>query len=91
MKTKIPEQTITLSTSIYIERLEHGYYATCPNFKGLHTYGDTEKEVISNAKEAIVAYVLSVLKQGEPIPCCQIIEEKKAKRMTFHILKRPAV
>lgn len=51
------------------------YYAFAPAFKGLHVFGNTEKDALKNAKDAIIAYVASLLKHNEPIPCCKIIDE----------------
>jgi len=70
-----------ITAYIIVEPDDDSFYATCPAFKGLHTYGDTEKEAIENVKNAIIAYVLSLLKHGEPIPCCTIIEKKKYKKL----------
>ena len=65
-----------LNVDICVEKDENKYHAFCPAFKGLHTHGDTLKEAIENAKKAIVAYVISLMKHKEPIPCCRIVREE---------------
>ena len=52
------------------------FHAFCPIFKGLHTSGATQEEALENTKNAVFAYVMSMAKHGEPLPCCQIIREK---------------
>lgn len=51
-----------------VEPDEDGYHAFCPALKGLHTSGSTEQEALDNAKDAAVAYILSLIKHGDPIP-----------------------
>ena len=82
MNNQLTQKTFMISANILIEPDENSFYATCPAFEGLHTCGDSEEEAIENVKNAIVAYVLSLIKHNEPIPCCKIIEEKKFKAMT---------
>lgn len=64
----MPEDTFIISANILVEPDGNSFYATCPAFKGLHTCGNTEKEAIENVRNAVVAYVLSLIKHGEPIP-----------------------
>lgn len=59
---------LLLNISIIIERDEPGYHAYCPGLKGLHVGGDTEEETFENAKQAVVAYLESLVKHGEPLP-----------------------
>jgi len=47
---------------------EGGYHVFCPELKGCHTQGDTLKEALGNAAEAIEVYLESLLEDGEPIP-----------------------
>ena len=53
---------------IVIEPDGDGYHAYCPALKGLHTMGETRDEAIANAKDAVVAYLLSLTKHDDPIP-----------------------
>ncbi len=65
-----------LNVDICIERDEGRFHAFCPAFKGLHTDGANLDEAIGNAKDAIVAYVISLMKHKEPLPCCQIVRQE---------------
>jgi antitoxin HicB len=47
---------------------EGGYTVTVPALPGCITEGDTREEAIANAKEAILLYLESLQKDGEPIP-----------------------
>ena len=45
-----------------------GYVAHCPALPGCYSQGDTREDAISNAREAIAAYIGSLRKDGLPIP-----------------------
>jgi antitoxin HicB len=47
---------------------EGGFVATCPALPGLVTEGDTLEEARALAEDAIVGYLESLKKHGEPIP-----------------------
>jgi antitoxin HicB len=47
---------------------EGGYVVSCPALPGLVTEGDTMDEARERVREAIEAYVESLLKDGQPIP-----------------------
>ena len=47
---------------------EGGYVVTCPALPGLVTEGDTLDEAREMAKDAILGYIESLQKDGEPIP-----------------------
>ena len=47
---------------------EVGFTVLVPALPGCITEGDTRDEAISNAREAILAYLESLLADGEPIP-----------------------
>lgn len=86
-----------IDVDIVIEKDEGGYHAFCPSFKGLHTCGKTIKETLSNTKDAIAAYVVSLLKHKEPLPCCRIVrqeaceESSKGTRLYKEVVKIPEV
>ena len=42
---------------IVIERVDHGYYAYCPELEGCQSQGDSFEEVMANIKEAIELYL----------------------------------
>ena len=45
-----------------------GYLVTCPALPGLVTEGDTLDEAFAMAKDAIGAYLISLIKHGDPVP-----------------------
>ncbi len=76
---------IELNVTVVLERDDGGYHASCPAFKGLHTCGATRAAALRNVKDALEAYLLSLIKHHEPIPCCRIIKESDlpARRSTL--------
>lgn len=66
MKTGKP--IIGFKIDIIVESDENGYHAYVPALKGLHTCGDTKQEALKNAKDAAIAYLQSLVKNGDPIP-----------------------
>ena len=72
-------EKIVFSVPIIIENDNGEFYAYCPALKGLHTSGGTVEEARENAKNAVAAYLLSLIKHGEPIPVGIIKKEKTAK------------
>lgn len=65
MKTR---KKITFEVLVVIERDGDEFYAHCPSLKGLHTTAKTKAEIMTNAANAIVAYIESLIKHGDPIP-----------------------
>ncbi len=45
---------------VAIEHDEHGYFASCPNFPGCHTQGDSYAEVVANIHEAAALHLESL-------------------------------
>ena len=69
MFAKIDESTkLEFQLRFVVEPDDGGYYAYCPALKGLHTAGSTEEEALENAKDAAIAYILSLIQHGDPIP-----------------------
>ncbi len=67
---------IVLAFDVIIEPDQLGFHAYCPALKGLHVGGDTADEALQNARDAINAYIRSLIKHGDPIPVgVQIAEE----------------
>lgn len=59
---------IEFKVQVIIEPDETGFHAYCPALKGLHTCGDTKEEALKNAKDAVIAYLKSLIKHSDPIP-----------------------
>jgi antitoxin HicB len=53
-----------------------GYVVTCPALPGLVTEGDTLEEAREMAADAILGYLESLRKDGEPIPADNSIMEE---------------
>ena len=45
-----------------------GYVVSCPSLPGCHSQGDTKREALKNIKEAIEAYLESMLKERLALP-----------------------
>ena len=54
---------------VLIDRDEDGVFvAQVPSLPGCVTQGETRREAVANAEEAIAAYVESLSERDEPIP-----------------------
>ena len=53
---------------IVVEPDGDAFHAYCPMLSGLHVAGDTEKEALRNAGDALSAYMESMIKHGDPLP-----------------------
>ena len=54
---------------VYLEPDEDGIFvATCPALPGCVSQGCTRTEATGNIREAIEAYLKSLVKHGDPIP-----------------------
>lgn len=63
--TNVPTE---YKVQVIIEPDGPGFHAYCPALKGLHTCGETEEQALKNAKDAVSAYLQSLIKHGDPIP-----------------------
>ena len=63
-----PLSKIEFTIQICVEPDDDGFHAYCPALKGLHTSGATEDEAVSNAKDAAIAYLMSLIQHHDPIP-----------------------
>ncbi|MET0264643.1 MAG: type II toxin-antitoxin system HicB family antitoxin [Duganella sp.] len=53
---------------VVIFKDEHSVYGVnVPDIKGVHSWGDSIEEALSNAKEAIVSHIETLLELGEPV------------------------
>ena len=79
MSFKNKKVLMLVNVVICVEKDENGFYAYSFPFKGLRACGSTLEETLKNARNAIAAYIGSLLKHCEPIPCCTIEREKLNK------------
>lgn len=52
---------------------EGGYWCEFPDLEGCFSQGDSELEIIENAKEALEGYVLCILENGKTLPAASSI------------------
>lgn len=57
-----------------------GYHGFVPLLKGVHTQGETIREVKQNLKEAVICHLQGLLKSREPIP-----REEETLEMIQHV------
>ena len=62
-----------VSISVIIEPDGEYFHAFCPSLTGLHTDGKTRKKAYLNARDAVIAYIRSIIKHGEVFPVEPII------------------
>jgi predicted RNase H-like HicB family nuclease len=54
---------------VYLESAEEGgYIISCPQLPGCVTQGETVEEALEMIKDAILGYIASLQKHGEPTP-----------------------
>lgn len=64
----MPIQVITLKIRFVVEADGEEFYAYCPDLPGLHVGGTTQKEALKNGREAVEAYLQSLIRHKAPIP-----------------------
>ena len=91
------QRGITVAVQIVVEPDDSGFHAYCPALRGIHVSGDTEQEAVRNASDAVIAYLHSLIKHGEPIPVGIVVDEerhrissKTAVRHTENLVLSPA-
>lgn len=78
---KASKDFIKLRVEIFVEKDGKEYHAFSPAFKGLHTCGTTVEEALENAKNAIEAYLESLIKHDEPIPASVLVEKTRYNKL----------
>ena len=68
MAKELHSATTHLFTVIFEKEDDGGYHVFCPTLPGCHTQSETVEEGISNMREAIQAYVESLIEDGLPVP-----------------------
>lgn len=67
MMKKFKKKVLSFSV-IYEAASEGGYVASAPALEGCHTQGETLEETEKNIKEAILAYIESLIAHKEALP-----------------------
>ncbi len=57
----------TYKFSVVVEKDKDGYFASCPEFQGCYTQGDSYEEVMENIQDAIKLHVEDRIENGEDI------------------------
>lgn len=60
-----------------------GYWCEFPDLDGCFSQGNTELEIVNNAKEALEGYVISVLERGGNLPAATAITSLHADGKDF--------
>lgn len=64
----------------------NSYWVEFPNLEGCQSFGDTIEETLSNAKEALAAYCVTLLEQGKKLTIPSNIETIQAPKHAFSSL-----
>lgn len=62
---------------------DNGYWCEFPDLEGCFSQGDSEKEIVENAQEALEGYLVTTLEEGKNITKPSNIKELKAKGKDF--------
>lgn len=62
------ERPLKIKIRLIVEPDDEAFHAYCPELPGLHVDGATEQEAVRNARDAVVAYLNSLVKHGDAIP-----------------------
>lgn len=60
--------SMKFKTKLKIEDDGKGFHGWCPALKGLHVPGDSIEETAKFARDALIAYLESMIKRGDPLP-----------------------
>lgn len=60
-----------------------GYWCEFPDLDGCFSQGDTEIEIVENAKESLEGFVISLLERGESLPKASAITKFHADGSDF--------
>ena len=85
---------VQFSVDIVVELDDGEFHAYCPALKGLHVGGETEKEALKNAMDAVGLYLKSLIRHGDPIPvgvATETVAAPTAQREHAHHTQRFAV
>ena len=75
---------IVIKVTVFIEQDNGVFYAHSPTMPGLHVEGETEQEVEKHVEDAVVAYLISLIKHNDPLPIAEVVSEiPHARSYTF--------
>lgn len=59
---------LTLKITVIVEPDEDWFHAYCPSLEGLHVDGETVEDALSHARDAVLLYLESLARHGDPLP-----------------------
>lgn len=68
-------KVIKIKLQLEVEQDGDALYAYCPALPGLHVGGENLEELTQASQDAVSAYVMSLIKRGDPLPVgCNVAE-----------------
>ena len=83
----MPIRELKFRIRIIVEKDEDGFYAYCPELKGLLVGGATKAEIHQNVPDAVQGYIDSLIKHNDPIPV-GVLESDCRYSVSEFLLKR---
>ena len=71
---------LTLKLTVLVEPDGDVFHAYCPGLEGVHIDGKTVEEAIEHAKDAVLLYLESLARHGDPLPVgphCELQHEEE--------------
>ncbi len=62
---------------------DNGYWCEFPDLEGCFSQGDSEKEIVENAQEALEGYLVTTLEEGKKLTKASDIRNLKVKGKDF--------
>ena len=62
---------------------DNGYWCEFPDLEGCFSQGDSEKEIVENAQEALEGYLVTTLEEGKKLTKASDIRNLRAKGKDF--------
>jgi predicted RNase H-like HicB family nuclease len=68
--SRIPSRNsaLRIGVAVVVEPDGEGFHAYAPALQGLHVDGESEKEALENAVDAVQVYLESLARFGDPLP-----------------------
>lgn len=76
-------QRLRIKAHFRVEQEGDGFYAYCPDIKGIFIYCETEAEIVPAIHESVQAYIAMSRKYNDPIPPAVIVTEEEAQQHTI--------
>ncbi len=70
-------QPLRIRAHFRVERRDDGFYAHCPDIKGIFIFCETEAEIIPAMRESLDAYLEMSVQHGDPIPPAIVVPDEE--------------